>query len=377
VALAFKTQEEALEAARKVEAARTLGVDYPLRAPAAPKTPTFATVAEEALKLYAATRALRPGTRQNQELFLRNHLLPAFGSTAMTPKAFSRLEVRRFIARLRDPDGGGLADSSIQVNLPTLRLILDFAYERGLLPSNPLTGGRLWVHKASAVEVNPFSASEVRTILKAARALNRDFATLIQVMVQGGLRPGEAAGLRRVDVDVSSGLVHVRGSWSLTRRQRGPTKTKKSARTVSVLHPVAEDRSVWRPTDGAIETHRVLDGLQVLQALAPDRESPIFPSGTSPSSPISSREFYATWRRVLRHAKVAYRKPHALRHTFASILLSRGANPLYLVRAGGWTNANILFKVYAKWIEEADFASMGASSRVTLENHTTAQLADV
>jgi len=375
VSIAFKSEAEAQEAARKVEAARTLGVDYPLRTPAAPKAPTFAPVAEEALKLYAATRALRPGTRQNQELFLRNHLLPAFGGTAITPEAFSRLEIRRFIARLRDPDDGGLADSTIQVNLPTLRLILDFACERGLLASNPMTGGRLWFPKPGTADVAPFSASEVRTILKAARALNRDFATLIQVMVQGGLRPGEAAGLRRIDVDVSSGLVHVRGSWSLTWRRRGPTKTDKSARTVSILHPVAEDRAVWRPSDGAIETHRVLDGLRVLQALAPDRESPIFPSGASPSSPITSQEFYGTWRRVLRNAGVTYRKPHALRHTFASILLSRGANPLYLVLAGGWTNANILFKVYAKWIEEAaDIASMGASSRVTPENQKIDQL---
>jgi len=226
-------------------------------------------VAEEALKLYAATRPLRPGTRLNHELSLKNHLLPAFGGTAMTPEAFSRLEIRRFIARLRDPDGSGLADSRIHVNLPTL--ILDFACERGLLPSNLMTGRRLWIHKAGAAEVNPFTASELRAILKAVRTVNRDFATLIQVMVQSGLRPGEAAGLRRVDVDVASGVVHVRGRWSLTWRRRGATKTEKSTRAVSVLHPVAEDRSAWRPIDGAIETHRVLDGLRVLQDLAPDR----------------------------------------------------------------------------------------------------------
>jgi len=259
----------------------------------------------------------------------------------MTPEAFSRLEIRRFIARLRE---------------------------------HPMTGSRLWIHKAGAAEVNPFTASDLRAILKAVRTVNRDFATLIQVMVQGGLRPGEAAGLRRVDVDVASGVVHVRGRWSLTGRRRGPTKTEKSTRTVSVLHPVAEDRSAWCPIDGAIETHRVLDGFRVLQALAPDRESPIFPAGASPSSPITSQEFYATWRRVLQHAQVPYRKPHTLRHTLASILLSRGANALYLVRAGGWTNANILFKVYAKWIAETAVASMGASSGISAENQRIQQL---
>jgi len=56
--------------------------------------------------------------------------------------------------------------------------------------------------------------------------------------------------------------------------------------------------------------------------------------------------FYARWRRVLTAAKIPYRKPHALR--FASILLSRGANLLYMTRAGGWANATVLLKVYSK-----------------------------
>jgi len=75
--------------------------------------------------------------------------------------------------------------------------------------------------------------------------------------------------------------------------------------------------------------------------------------------------FYARWRRVLTAAKIPYRKPHALRHSFASILLSRGANLLYMTRAGGWANATVLLKVYSKWIEEAADASSEASNTVT------------
>jgi hypothetical protein len=44
----------------------------------------------------------------------------------------------------------------------------------------------------------------------------------------------------------------------------------------------------------------------------------------------------------------------------ASILLSRGANPLYMVKAGGWKGANTLFKIYAKWMpEEAETNPVG------------------
>jgi hypothetical protein len=43
---------------------------------------------------------------------------------------------------------------------------------------------------------------------------------------------------------------------------------------------------------------------------------------------------------------------HALRHSWASLSLSRGANLLYLTMAGGWTNATMLLKTCAKWVPE-------------------------
>ena len=56
---------------------------------------------------------------------------------------------------------------------------------------------------------------------------------------------------------------------------------------------------------------------------------------------------------ALTKAGVRYRKPHACRHSFASILLSRGANLLAVQRAGGWKSATVMLSTYAKWIEDA------------------------
>jgi integrase len=65
---------------------------------------------------------------------------------------------------------------------------------------------------------------------------------------------------------------------------------------------------------------------------------------------------------------VRYRKPHMLRHTFASVLLSRGENILEVQEAGGWRSATVLLTTYAKWIKAAkrDGASNIASNRVNL-----------
>jgi integrase len=59
--------------------------------------------------------------------------------------------------------------------------------------------------------------------------------------------------------------------------------------------------------------------------------------------PLSAPSYWPRkWRRALTKAGVRYRKPHALRHSFASILLSRGANLLEVQEAGGWRSATIL-----------------------------------
>ena len=49
-----------------------------------------------------------------------------------------------------------------------------------------------------------------------------------------------------------------------------------------------------------------------------------------------------------------YREPYQARHTFATLALMAGANSPYIGRLLGHTNANMLFRVYSKWIDGAD-----------------------
>jgi integrase len=167
-------------------------------------------------------------------------------------------------------------------------------------------------------------------------------------MAQGGLRPGEAMALRRQDVG-ANGVVHVQGSQG--RLGRGPTKNPYSVRKVSVLHPVIEDRPVWRPVDAGNATRL---------ALTPGAEARLWPT-------IHQTRLDRTWRRVLKTAGIRYRKPLALRHSFASILLSRGANLLAIQKAGGWRSAQVLLQTYAHYMadQETAAASSDASRDLT------------
>jgi integrase len=218
ISIGFKSEQEAREAAQKVEAARVLGVSYTPRA-AAVLVPTFNTVADEALKLYASTMSPRASTLVNHRSFLEGHLKPYFGAKPIT--AVTTLEIQRFIAAKRVD----LSDSTIKTSLPTLRLVLDHGVKLGLLAANPMRSGeRLWRPTATE-QVEAFTASELRSILKAAREIDLHFAVLIQVMAQAGLRPGEALALRRQDVG-ADGVVHVQGSQGRLGRGQPRTPTR-------------------------------------------------------------------------------------------------------------------------------------------------------
>jgi len=65
-------------------------------------------------------------------------------------------------------------------------------------------------------------------------------------------------------------------------------------------------------------------------------------------------------------AKVRPRKLHALRHSFASILLSRNAPLIYVQKMGGWKSAKALLDTYSHWIEESvETATEAATSKQT------------
>jgi integrase len=88
----------------------------------------------------------------------------------------------------------------------------------------------------------------------------------------------------------------------------------------------------------------------------------VFGSGTRP---LGSMELHRAWRRVLTAAKVRYRAPEQLRHTFASPMLSRNAPLLYVQQQGGWRSASVLLRVYARWMPQDGGAIVPAQPSAT------------
>jgi len=151
-------------------------------------------------------------------------------------------------------------------------------------------------------------AAADRVAAKSSRVLDGQAPLLVRLMLKTGLRRAEVIGLTWRDVDANRGELFVRHG-----------KGDKSRRV-----PI-EDRDLLTRLE-ALRADRGIDQTGNDAALL----SPVFVS--TRGKKIAWSSFYRLFHRVLKHAELAGRgiTPHALRHTFGSILCAKGVPVPYV-----------------------------------------------
>ncbi|HUY20469.1 MAG TPA: tyrosine-type recombinase/integrase [Candidatus Binataceae bacterium] len=214
----------------------------------------------------------------------------------------------------------GAGKRRVTMFLQRLRWVYDNAIDDGFAAKNPAE--RVKNPRGDRRELpEPFSEAERRAILAEAKGQDRN---LISVLLETGIRPGEALALRRQDVDLKRRRLVVSGS--LGRFGEGPTKTV-SVRIVELSESAAA---------ALREQMRVINPR-------------VFRNGRGgPLSFVNWR--HRSWRTILTRAKVAYRSPYALRHTYAVAMLERHHDPVYIAKQMGHTSTAMLHRHYGRWI---------------------------
>lgn len=169
-----------------------------------------------------------------------------------------------------------------------------------------------------------FTEGEQAAIVNASRFMDdpaRDRVRAL-ILLDGGIRKGEARGLLTGDVDPTTRRIIVRGKGDKQR-----------------LVPIRGDlwqaweQSLLTPYPRTGELPDLLDhvwfGMRVAGAYK-NRERQV--TAIYPERPISERGFHEWWVRLCGHAGVKYRKPHMTRHTYATDALDASPGDLYGVK---------------------------------------------
>ena len=274
------------------------------------------TLGEFATEWAATTLAASDRKPATKELYARIVRTQIAGSTlGSTPLDKLRpRHIEGWVAGLRS---NGLAASTVRTTYTILRAILDTAVRDGAVAENAAHAIRR--PKVTAVEAAFLEPAEVHRLLAAASGGR--YAALFGLLVNTGLRRGEALALRWSDVDFDASLIRVRGTLGRVNGvlEVTDTKTAKSRRAVPANDAVL---TLLRGVKAAQNAERLQAGSQWHQ-----------------TGYVFTTEFGEPCdpRNALRALKVAADRAglpsvglHTLRHSAASMMLSGGV-PLKVV----------------------------------------------
>jgi integrase len=272
---------------------------YDADAPRRAAPPTLAQYAPG----WLASRDLAGLTRELYAGLLDAFILPAFGAAplpSITPAA-----VRDWWTALAGQTGPTRRAHAYAL----LRTILATAVTDDVIASNPCrVRGAGQARRAR--KTRPASLPELEAIT---RAMPERYRLMVLLAAWCALRFGELAELRRSDIDVRGGVIHVR---------RGVVRPRGAASHRSVKGPKSEAGK----RDVAIPPHLLPMGTGHLRGqVSAARDALLFPAAGDPARQMAPSSLYA----VFWPAREAAGRPdlrfHDLRHTGATLAAVSGA----------------------------------------------------
>jgi len=278
----------------------------------------------------AVRDTVRQRTYERYEQIVRVHLAPAWPRTKL--KKLSSADVRRLYREKLD---SGLAPRTVQYIHSTLHKALKQAVADGLIPRNDAAAVK--APRPTKKEIKPLSPKQARTFLKAAHGDR--FEALYVLAIHRGLREGELLGLRWDDVNIEAGTLAVRRTLSETKTgHRFELPKNGKGRNIKLTTGAVEALKWHRKRQ--LEVRMRFAGLWKDHGL-------VFPNQvgkTMNASNLNARSF----KPILAKAGLPHSmRLHDLRHTCATVLLSKNVHPKFVQELLGHASISITLNTYS------------------------------
>lgn len=226
----------------------------------------------------------------------------------------------------------------------------------GLVPRNVTEAVVLpKLSRKARKEMQPLSQEQARALLAAASEAGDRLEALYVLAVSAGLRQGELLGLRWQDVDLgeAGGTLSVRQQLSRSNQyglRFTEPKSKKSRRSIRLTRTAVE----------GLQRHKVAQNEERLRigALWHDQDL-VFASGTGGPLDVGNLT-NRSFRPLLERAGVPRIRFHDLRHTCATLLLTRNVNPKIVQEMLGHANISETMDTYSHVLPGMGDAAAGA-----------------
>lgn len=293
--------------------------------------PTFGEYADSWIKT-TVPATCKASTVKDYGDILRIHVRPVFQNLKITD--VTRGKIKDFLLGKINED---YAKSTVSHLKDVVSGVLNKALDDEAIPANPaLNLGKIIKRKDKKASINPLAADELRNLLDMVSERFPEHYTLFLLLARTGMRIGEALALRWGDIDFKGRFIEVQRSVV-----RGTISTPKSdkSRRVDMSLQLTE----------ALKTHKLNCKKKGLSLGLGDAPEFIF---TNKMGRVIDKD---NWRRrvfykKLEKAELRRIRIHDLRHTYATLRISKGDNIADVSKQLGHHSVKLTLDTYYHWI---------------------------
>ncbi|WP_261133031.1 site-specific integrase [Bacillus sp. Marseille-Q3570] len=322
----FRTKPEAKLAAAKAELKLAEGYE---QAPA-----SLITFLQDWLIEYKKGE-VRKNTYQLHERNITKYIHPYFKNIQLSN--VKPIMYQKFLNHLT---AQGYSKRTVEIIHTTMYNALEKAVTLGKLDKNPCSGVTI-KGKQKDNSLKFIETEDISRFLKEAYKYNYVYWIFFKVLIETGMRKGEAAALQWTDFDLKEGLVSINKTLDFNAKDKselfGEPKTYSSKRTITISKGLLNDLHFHMKyqNQNKIALNEIYH--HDLNLVLCRNNGDIMPKST----------LFNAFERILKRADLPLVPIHSLRHTHAVLLLEAGADMKYVQERLGHGSVQITSDVYA------------------------------
>ena len=291
------------------------------------------------------TVTMSENSRSNYQGYLDKKIYPALGDLKLP-----EITPAQITALLLDIQAEGKAHSTVIKVYTILHSFFKMAYLGDMIDRNPMDKVERPKPRKDEVKASgplAYTPSEVQKIVAGLEREPLKWRALVHLLIDTGIRRGECCALQWKNIDFATGAVSIRGNLCYTKAKGVYLDTPKNSHLRTVY--------VGERTLALLRQLRVEQAKKSISAYVFTQEAS--PEPMHPQSPTRYLKKFS-----VRYG-VADLHPHKLRHTFASIAITNGADIASVSEALGHSDKAVTLRMYT----HADQESISQAAQIVRE----------
>lgn len=290
---------------------------------------------------------VRKKTYELHERNIEKHILPYFKNILLSD--VKPIMYQKFVNHIIDD---GYSKRTAEIIHTTMRNALEKAVTLGKLEKNPTIGSVVkGVEKQEGLKY--MDSDHIAHFLQTAYQYEYNYWIFFKMLIETGMRKGEAAALQWTDIDVKEGTVSITKTLDFSAKTKdelfGDPKTYNSRRTITISTGMVHDLQyhIKHQNQNKLALNDIYH--HDLNLVFCRNDGSILPNST----------LFNAFSRILNRADLPQIPIHSLRHTHAVLLLEAGADMKYIQERLGHGSVQITSDVYAHISKKIERDTMG------------------